>query len=82
MDLIQLRAVLALLLLAFWRGDGKEGIFLYLMAGVSTMGMGLSWRASYNTGFGVTLSTAYIGIGFYCILLAIYNVILMITRRR
>lgn len=82
MDLEQICVVLGLLFLAFWRGDGKEGIFIYLMAGASMIAMGLAWRGSYSDGFGITVSITTIGVGFYCIILAVYNLIQEITRKR
>lgn len=75
MDTIQAVAISALLALAFWRGKEREGILLYVMAGIAIIAYGLAWPGTYNSGTGMVFSIAMLGVGIYCLILAVFNII-------
>ncbi len=60
-----------LIFLAVWRRD----IFFYLIASPVAIVEGLGWRAAHNDDTGMVISIAFIGIGLYCLIMAIYNIV-------
>ena len=75
MDTVQTIATLGLLWAAFWRGQEREGVLLFCMAGAAMIAFGLVWTDTYTTASDYVLSIACIGIGIYCFILAILGVL-------
>lgn len=72
MELSQVVMIIFIILIAFWRRD----IFLYFMAAPVSLATGLAWRGYYDNPLGISISLVLIGIGVYCLVVGIYNVVL------
>lgn len=75
MEIVEVIGVLTLLALALLFGDRREGVMLYVMAGMASIAYGLTWRGTYDTAAGLVFSISLIGLGIYCLILSLYNVI-------
>ena len=75
MDIIQTVATMGILILAFFRGDHREGVLLYALAGIATITFGLTWTGTYDSGSDYVLSICAVGIGIYCLVLAVFSIL-------
>ena len=60
-----------IIFLALWRRD----IFFYFMACPVSITAGLMWRSRFDTPDGIVMSLALVGIGIYCLIMGIYNMV-------
>jgi len=76
--LIQVVLSVTVITWALWRRD----IFLYLIAGPVAIGMGLAWRGHNPEFDGYIVAGAFIGIGVYCLIMGIWNLVDKASSRR
>ena len=71
MEITQVIITIVLLILTFLRRD----IFLYFIVSPVAIATGLLWRPNYDTPDGLVISLVLVGIGIYCMVMGIYNLV-------
>ena len=69
MSIASIILIIFVIFLAVWRRD----IFFYIIACPVSIVAGLYWRGYQSTNLGLVLSITLVGIGLYCLIMAIYN---------